>query len=82
MKCRFCPEQAGKGRVCPECWHEPFNITSVCRADLEEYLSESQIAKFDDEGMEYLARKMADAYCDQGFWIDLEVIAKSILEDV
>jgi len=92
MKCKFCSEQVRWGEyatdkkrrsgVCPECWHKPFNITSVCRADLERFSSEEQIAKLDDGHMEYLASKMADAYCDQVFWIDLEIIAEHILEDL
>ena len=92
MKCRFCPEQVKRGdnapdrkkprRICPECWCRPFYITGLCRADLGEYLSESQIVKFDDVKMEILSSRMANAYCDQVFWIDLQIIAKSILEDV
>ena len=28
--------------------------------------------------MKKLASKMADAYCDGGFWIDLEIIAEHL----
>jgi len=66
--------------LCVECWFQPFAITSVCRADLQEYLAAEEIARFDDADMEYLARKMADAYTEQVFWIDLEIIAQAIAE--
>jgi hypothetical protein len=51
---------------------EDFIITSVCRADLENNYDTSDIS---DETMEQLASKMANAYCDSGFWIDLPIIA-------
>ena len=53
-----------------------FQITSVHRNDLEEigFATDS----VSDESMKRLASKMADAYCDQGFWIDLEIIAEDL----
>jgi hypothetical protein len=60
---------------------KPFPITSVCRADLQAFFSKDHIAHLDDDDMAEIAGKMADAYCDQGFWIDLEIIAQSVLED-
>lgn len=56
--------------------NKAFTITSVCRADLEgEGYDTSNI---DDATMERLASKMADAYCDNGFWIDLPIIAEHL----
>ncbi len=55
---------------------QPFEITSVCRADLEE--SGFDTTNVDDSTMSKLASKMADAYCDQGFWIDLEILADDL----
>lgn len=52
---------------------EYFNITSVARADLEGIGYDT--SKVDDATMERLASKMADAYCDNGFWIDLPILA-------
>ena len=53
-----------------------FNITSVHRDDLEaEGFDASQI---DDDTMRKLASKLADAYCEHMFWIDLPIIAKAL----
>lgn len=62
-----------------EILNKPFSITSVCRADLLDMFEEKDVLKIDDHDMEYLASKMADAYCDNGFWIDLEIIAEDRL---
>jgi len=70
-RCRTCKaalDMAGTTSFCGTCWYEPFQITSVCRADLQEILSPEAIAKVD---VAWLARKLADAYCENGFWIDL-----------
>jgi len=61
--------------------HKAFPITSICRADLQEYFTDKEIESLDNVDMEYLASKMADAYCDNGFWIDMEIIARDILND-
>ena len=53
--------------------YKNFPITSVCRADLES--AGFDTTNVDDSTMTELASKMADAYCDMGFWEDLEVIA-------
>lgn len=55
-------------------FYKDFPITSVCRADLE-------TAGFDTNGvddgtMSELASKMANAYCDFGFWADLGILAE------
>lgn len=50
-----------------------FNITSVAREDLDSIGYDGK--KVDDNTMRQLASKMADAYCDNGFWIDLPIIA-------
>jgi len=59
-----------------------FPITSVCRADIAglEGFNQADVDKLDDGDMERLASKMADAYCNEAFWIDLEIIAEYILE--
>jgi hypothetical protein len=91
MVCRECKgtyewgSNAGKVELqsgfCPECWLKPFAITSVCRGDLAGAFKPEQIAKMDDGEMEYLAGKMADAYCDFSFWDDLEIIVARILNE-
>jgi hypothetical protein len=61
--------------------NQPFNITSVCRADLLNKYSEEEALKFTDAEMKTIASKMADAYCDNGFWIDLEIIAEYVKDE-
>ena len=61
--------------------NKSFEITSVCREDLKEYFSDKQIESLEDCDMERLARKMADAYCENGFWIDMEILAQAILDN-
>lgn len=52
---------------------DSFEITSVSRADLEELGYNT--SKVSDEKMEYLAKKLADDYLEQMFWISLDIIA-------
>ena len=53
---------------------QPFQITSICRDDLEEAGFDTK--NVDDSTMSKLASKMADAYCEFAFWTDLEIIAE------
>ena len=62
-------------------WEKPFPITSICREDLKEYFTERQIASLDNEDMNRIAEKMADAYCDNGFWPDMRTMVEYVLED-
>ena len=55
---------------------EFFQITSVSRDDLEEVGFDTK--NVDDSTMIELASKMADAYCDMGFWEDLEILAEDL----
>lgn len=52
---------------------EYFEITSVAREDLEHMGYDAE--GLDDGTMLDLASKMADAYLDNGFWDDLDIIA-------
>ena len=82
-------EQAENGLVDYPKWeaeteggeNKPFKITSVCKADLEDRFTPKQIALLKDDDMTHIAGKMADAYCNEVFWIDLEIIAGSVIED-
>jgi hypothetical protein len=81
MKCKLCLKAAAfrqKG-ICPTCFDRPFPITSVARADLEEYFNVKDIAKFTDDDMARLARVMADVYLADSFWVSLEIIANDML---
>lgn len=53
--------------------YKDFPITTICRADLEQAGFDS--TNVDDYTMKELASKMANAYCDMGFWEDLDVLA-------
>jgi len=56
--------------------YKDFPITSVCRADLES--AGFDATNVDDGDMLYLASKMANAYCDMGFWEDLKILAEHL----
>lgn len=55
--------------------YQEFPITSVCLADLQEHYD---IENIDASTMENLASKMANAYCENGFWIDLLILADAL----
>ena len=56
--------------------YQEFSITSICRADLEQEGFDTK--NLDDETMKELASRMADVYCEQDFWIDLEILANDL----
>ena len=53
-----------------------FEITSVSREDLES--AGFDTSNVDDATMERLARKMADDYLEQLFWVHLDIHAEHI----
>lgn len=55
---------------------ESFPITSVSREDLEAEGFNTQ--NVSDEMMSQLASKMANAYVENSFWIDLGIIAEEL----
>ncbi len=59
-----------------EKFQKDFLITSVCRDDLEEIGFDTK--NVDDSIMSELASNMADAYCENCFWIDLEILAEDL----
>ena len=52
---------------------DSFPIVSVSRADLEDKGYDT--SNVDDATMERLASKLSDAYVENGFWIDLPIMA-------
>lgn len=58
-----------------------FEVSSVCRADLQEHFTKKQIAKLTDRDMKWLARKMGDSFCDCCYWEALQVGVERLLED-
>jgi hypothetical protein len=60
--------------------NKAFEITSICRADLDGQGIASDM--LDDADMKLLASKMADAYLDTGgYWESAEIIANDIIAD-
>lgn len=65
---------------------KPFPITSVCRDDVigVEFGKGRKWKKIaeslTDSEMEWIARKMADDYCNQLFWDSLRVMVEAVVE--
>ncbi len=54
-------------------WSKPFEVAVVTRGDLTEVgLSPQQIDSLTDEEMQEIAQIMANLYCENGYWQDLE----------
>jgi hypothetical protein len=53
-----------------------FPITSIHRMDLEQ--AGFDAAQVDDRTMMEIADKMAQAYLNNGFWADLDIIAEGL----
>jgi len=63
-----------------EAWHKPFTVSSICREDLRNILTDEEIRALDDTDMEDIADRMSDSYRDSGgYWQSLEIMAKHIL---
>jgi len=58
--------------------NKPFETTSVCREDLTRFISKEEALAIDDSTMEYIAKKMAEAFCDGDYWVALEVILENL----
>jgi len=59
-----------------------FKITSVCRGDIDpKKYPEKFIASLSDGDMNWIASKMANAYCDCCFWIALDCMLENIMEE-
>jgi hypothetical protein len=62
-------------------WSQEFPITSVTREDLVSAgFPKHVVEKFGDEDMRQIASAMEDVYCYQGYWEDLELCTKRVLE--
>ena len=57
-------------------FHGGFPITSVAREDLESQGFDT--SNVTDDQMAEIADHMQDAYCDDAFWVELEVIAEDM----
>jgi len=59
---------------------ESFNITSIHRDDVAAVFGK-KAQKLSDDEMEWLARKMADDYCNQLFWHQIKYIGERIFSE-
>ena len=57
-------------------FHGGFPITSVARGDLESQGFDA--SNVTDDQMAEIADHMQDAYCDDAFWVELDVIAEDM----
>jgi hypothetical protein len=61
-------------------WHKTFTVAVVTRGDLTEVgLSPEQIDSLTGAEMQQIARAMADLYCENGYWQDLEEAVRRLL---
>ena len=58
--------------------NKAFNITSVCRADMQSIGFDT--SKLTDSDMKKIASRLADAYCHSTFWQDVESILVDVYE--
>ncbi len=59
---------------------KPFEITSVCRNDLMEYLPEETIKKISDDNMDWLAGKICDGIMED-FWLTIEELKEEVVKE-
>ena len=53
---------------------ETFNVLSLERDDLKDYLTQKQINKLSDSDMKYIADKMVNDCLMESYWIALEYV--------
>lgn len=58
-----------------------YKITSVHKDDLLEKFTKEEIDSLDESDMKRVANKMADAYTENIYWFDLEIITRFILDN-
>ena len=62
-------------------WNQEFPITSVTREDrVSAGFPKHVVEKISDSDMQEIASAMEDVYCDHGYWEDLALCTKRILE--
>jgi hypothetical protein len=61
--------------------NKSFEVSSISRADLQNFFSLEEIENLTNDDMKAIAKKMGDLYCDLAYWQDLENTAKDVLEE-
>ena len=63
-------------------WNQTFTVAVVTRGDLTEVgLSQEQIDALTNTDMRAIAEKMADLYCENGYWEDLSMAVEKLLAE-
>lgn len=68
----------------PKQLNKPFQITSVCRADIcniSKKYPKKFIESLDNGDMEHISNKMADAYLECCFWVALESLCDNLMRE-
>jgi hypothetical protein len=61
-------------------WHKTFTVAVITRGDLTEVgLSPHQIESLSGADMQEIAQTMADLYCENGYWQDLQEAVHRLL---
>ena len=63
-----------------ERFEKQFEIASVSRENLTEFISPAEAFEVTDAEMEKIASKMTDVYYDNEFWENLKMISKEVLD--
>ena len=59
-----------------------FSVAVVTRQDLRDVgFSQSPMEQISDEGMQTIARKMSDVYCDNDYWEDVAFVTDLFLAE-
>lgn len=62
-------------------WYESFVVSSICREDLRQFLTNEEITALDDGDMDDIADRMSDAHRDSGgYWEALEIMTRFVIE--
>jgi hypothetical protein len=60
-------------------WDKYYEITAICKDDLvAQGFNRKDIEKLDDSQMRILASKMANAYLENSYWIDLDILVEDL----
>jgi heme oxygenase len=66
----------------PEQWNKDYEVATVSRLDLEELgVAIQQIDSLTDADMQAIAQHMGNAYCENGYWQDLQFAYQLVLEE-
>ncbi len=56
-------------------------IARLHRDDIIAQIGKKKAGQLTEEDIEYIAKKMGNAYLEFGYWVDLKIIAEMLLEE-